>query len=49
MGLLCIDQDSQQVHTKENSGLLSNRIADLLADDKGIWVAANAGIAKYDR
>ncbi|MBL7186988.1 MAG: hypothetical protein ISS70_11770 [Phycisphaerae bacterium] len=45
-GLLCIDKDSQQVYTNENSSLLSNRIADLLADDEGIWVATDAGIAK---
>ncbi len=48
-GLLCIDEDSQEVYTTENSGLLSNRIADLLADDEGILVATDAGIAKYDR
>jgi len=48
-GLLCIDEDSQQVYTTENCGLVSNRIADLLADDTGIWVATDAGIAKYDQ
>jgi len=47
-GLLCIDNDSQQVYTTQNSGLLSNRIADLLADDKGIWIATDTGIVKYD-
>jgi len=46
LGLLCIDRDSQQVYTKEDSGLLSNRIADIVADDTGVWIATDAGIAK---
>jgi hypothetical protein len=49
LGLLCIDRDSQQVYTKEDSGLLSNRIADIVADDTGVWIATDAGIAKYDQ
>ena len=48
-GLLCINEDLQHVYTKENSGLLSNRIADLITDDEGIWVATDAGIAEYNQ
>lgn len=48
LGLLRIDKDSQQVYTKENSGLLSNKITDLLADGNNIWVATDAGIAEYN-
>jgi len=46
LGLLCIDEDSQQVYTKENSGLLSNKITDLLVYGPDIWIATDAGIAK---
>jgi ligand-binding sensor domain-containing protein len=49
LGLLRIDEDSQQVYTKENSGLLSNKITDILADGPSIWIATDAGIAKYDQ
>ena len=49
LGLLRIDKDLQQVYTKENSGLLSNNITDLLADGPSIWIATDAGIAKYDQ
>ncbi len=48
LGLLCMDKSSEQVYTKENSGLLSNNITDLLADGSGIWVATNAGVARYN-
>jgi hypothetical protein len=47
-GLLCIGKDSQQVYTKENSGLLSNKITDLLADGPSIWIATDAGIARRE-
>ncbi|UCE48300.1 MAG: hypothetical protein JSW47_22210 [Phycisphaerales bacterium] len=46
LGLLCIDKDSQQVYTKENSGLLSNNITDIRAGGPNIWIATDAGIAK---
>jgi ligand-binding sensor domain-containing protein len=48
-GLLRINKDSQQLYTKENSALLSNKITDLLADGPNIWIATDAGVAKYDQ
>ncbi|MHC4168714.1 MAG: hypothetical protein ACYSWQ_17315, partial [Planctomycetota bacterium] len=43
-GLLRINKDSQQLYTKENSALLSNKITDLLADGPNIWIATDAGV-----
>jgi hypothetical protein len=47
LGLLHIQSDLQQVYIKDNSGLLSNQISDLLVDGLNIWIATDAGIAKY--
>jgi len=43
-----MDTTEGKVYTRENSGLLSNRIADLSTDGRSLWIATNAGIACYD-
>ena len=48
LGLWCMDTTEGKVYTRENSGLLSNRIADLSTDGRSLWIATNAGIACYD-
>jgi hypothetical protein len=47
-GLWCKGVSEDQVYTQENSGLLSNRIADLVTDGRSLWIATDAGIARYD-
>jgi hypothetical protein len=48
LGLWCMDSSMDQIYTRENSGLLSNRISDLVMHDRYLWIATDAGIARYD-
>ena len=47
-GLLCVDGKTQHVYTRDNSGLLSNHIADLATDGCYVYVGTDLGIARYD-
>lgn len=47
-GLWCMDAGEDKVYTRENSGLLSNRVTDLATDGQFLWIATSAGIARYD-
>ncbi|NQV35048.1 MAG: hypothetical protein HQ515_20305, partial [Phycisphaeraceae bacterium] len=47
-GLWCMDDQKESTYTTDNSGLLSNHIADLALGDQSLWIATDAGIAKYD-
>lgn len=47
-GLWCMDDQKEQTYTPENSGLLSDKITDLVIDHETLWIATDAGVAKYD-
>ncbi|MCP4450791.1 MAG: hypothetical protein GY809_04975 [Planctomycetes bacterium] len=47
-GLWCVDASEDPVYTRENSGLLSNHITDLIINNNALWIATDAGIAKHD-
>lgn len=46
-GLWCQDHEDQKVFNTENSGLLSNSIADLMVNHQGLWIATDAGISNF--
>ncbi len=48
LGLWRMDSTGSRVYNPKNSGLLPDNIADLVADGQALWVATEAGIARYD-
>jgi len=48
LGLWCMDSTGDRAYNSQNSGLLSDNIADLAVEGQALWVATDAGIARYD-